>query len=263
MKVSWGQSQKILYQIIKRGLDLFVSISLLIFLSPLLILMAFAIVIDSPGGVFYRQQRVGKDGRPFYCYKFRSMKKDCGDANYKQYLQELIVSERNGSGKKMPYRKMGSDNRVTRVGRVIRRLYIDELPQLINILKGEMTLVGPRPHVQMEVDYYLPEQRRRLTKTPGVTGMWQVEGRANCTFNELIEMDLYYIDHQSLRLDMKILFETFSVLLHGGEASWKTISQKMQPLYMDGFAIPVTSGQGATGPPSMVPGESTDIENAS
>ena len=134
---------------------------------------------------------------------------------------------------------MDDDPRVTRVGRLLRRYYLDELPQLWNIIRGEMSLVGPRPHVQLEVDNYTPEQRRRLSVRPGMTGLWQVQGKADCTFNELIELDLEYIDHWNLWLDVQIMVRTFLVMLHGGEG-FRTLMAKFipgkRPVHADGVS---------------------------
>jgi hypothetical protein len=143
------------------------------------------------------------------------------------YLQELIDSEQGGSDKALPYRKLNNDPRITRVGRFLRRYYLDELPQLWNILIGDMSLVGPRPHVQFEVDHYTPEQKRRLSAKPGATGLWQVIGKANCTFSELIALDLKYIDNWSLWLDLQLIFLTFVLLAHGGEEFWIQMATRM------------------------------------
>lgn len=230
---------------IKRGIDLTIASALLIILFPVMACIALAVVLDSPGGAFYRQKRVGKNGRLFFCYKFRTMHTGCDDAQYKQYLVDLIASERNGSGAKLPYRKMAGDCRVTRIGKFLRRYYLDELPQLVNIIKGEMSLVGPRPHVPLEVAHYLPEQRRRLDVLPGVTGLWQVKGRADCTFNQLIALDLQYIDQWSLGMDLAILYETVAVLFQGGEAKWKSIQSLVQPVRLEVRMIPNTGGEAA------------------
>jgi len=140
----------------------------------------------------------------------------------------------NGNGNGMPYRKMSSDGRITHIGRFLRKYYLDELPQMWNILKGEMSLVGPRPHVQFEVNYYTPEQRRRLSVPPGATGLWQVAGKGDSTFNELIELDLDYVDHWNLRFDFSILLQTLLLMLNGGEGSWaradKSIPRKKRSL---------------------------------
>jgi lipopolysaccharide/colanic/teichoic acid biosynthesis glycosyltransferase len=213
-------------QAIKRILDMFLAGSGLILLSPFIAIIALAIRLDSPGPVIYKHKRVGKDGQPFDLYKFRSMITGGDDSGYLQYLEELIESSKNGQGK--PYRKMADDPRVTRVGRLLRQYYLDELPQLWNIFIGDMSLVGPRPHVQIEVENYTSEQRRRLAVKPGVTGIWQVYGKCDCSFGDLLELDLEYIDHWSLGLDMQLIWQTGMIMLRGGEGSWTRMSKSVQ-----------------------------------
>ena len=219
---------------LKRFIDLAVAIGGLILFLPALAFIALAVRLDSPGPVFFLHKRIGKDGRLFNLYKFRTMFSGGDDSGYINYLKELIESERNGDCQGLPYKKMDGDSRITGVGRVLRNYYLDEFPQLVNIIKGEMSLVGPRPHVQIEVDHYTPEQRRRLTVKPGATGLWQVAGKADCTFNELIDLDLEYIDHWSIRLDIQILFRTMALIFQGGEKMWarmnKHIPGKNQPV---------------------------------
>jgi len=212
-------------QAIKRILDMFLAGSGLILFSPLIAIIALAIRLDSPGPVIYKHKRVGKDGQPFDLYKFRSMITGGDDSGYLQYLEELIESSKNGQGK--PYRKMADDPRVTRVGRLLRQYYLDELPQLWNIFTGDMSLVGPRPHVQIEVENYTPEQRRRLAVKPGATGIWQVYGKCDCSFGDLLELDLEYIDHWSLGLDMQLIWQTGMIMLRGGEGSWTRMSKSV------------------------------------
>jgi lipopolysaccharide/colanic/teichoic acid biosynthesis glycosyltransferase len=213
--------------LLKRALDIIVSLFLLIFNFPLLLLIAVLVKLDSPGPAIYRHRRVGKDGRPFDMYKFRTMVTGGDDATYMAYLRELIESAKNNPDSAKPYIKMKDDPRVTRVGKILRTLYLDELPQLINVLKGELSLVGPRPHVQFEVDHYTPEQRRRLAVKPGMTGLWQVQGKADCTFDELLAYDLEYIDNWSLALDLKIILTTLMIMLRGGEAFWSRATKRI------------------------------------
>lgn len=212
---------------LKRIIDIFIVICSLLLLWPVILIIAIAIKLDSKGPVIYRHQRIGKDGSTFHLYKFRSMVSGGDDSSYIQYLKELIESERNGNGKALPYRKLMGDPRITRVGRVIRALYLDELPQLWNILKGDMSLVGPRPHVRLEVEHYTPEQRRRLTVKPGATGLWQVTAKADSSFSELIDLDLQYIDNWSIWLDLKIILMTVGLVLKGGEGFWTRMSKKI------------------------------------
>jgi len=203
----------------KRALDVLVAGNLLLLLSPIIAILAAVVKLDSDGPAIYKHVRIGKDGKPFHLFKFRSMRAGCDDKDYMGYLKQLIESSQ-GEGMGIPYRKMDGDARVTRVGAFLRKYYLDELPQLWNILKGDMSLVGPRPHVQFEVDYYTPSQHRRLTVRPGATGLWQVDGKADCSFNELIALDLEYIDHWNLGLDVLILLKTLGLMLRGGEGSW-------------------------------------------
>lgn len=210
---------------IKRAIDIIVSFSALLALWPFLLAIGLAVKLDSPGPAFYKHRRIGRGGKPFDLYKFRSMFCGGDDTGYMQYLQELIESERNGDGEGLPYAKMDEDKRITRIGRFIRNYYLDEIPQVINVLKGEMSLVGPRPHVQFEVDCYTPEQCRRLVVKPGVTGLWQVEGKADCTFSELIDLDLKYIENWSLITDWQIIVKTAMLIFRGGEHFWTRLSK--------------------------------------
>jgi lipopolysaccharide/colanic/teichoic acid biosynthesis glycosyltransferase len=205
---------------LKRVIDIVLSFLGLILFFPTMLVIALAIKCDSPGKVLYSHRRIGKDGCPFNLYKFRSMIIGANDAGYMQYLRKLIESEKSNKNTALPYRKMDSDPRVTRVGKIIRCFYLDELPQLFNILRGEMSLVGPRPHVQFEVDSYTSKQYRRLSIRPGLTGLWQTEAKAECTFSQLIQMDLDYIDHWSLWLDIRIIVKTIILMMLGGEKFW-------------------------------------------
>ncbi len=188
----------------QRVLDLVFTTSGLLIIWPLFAIIALCIKLDSPGPVLFKQKRVGKDGEEFWFYKFRSM---VSDAESKRHLLEMH-NERSG-----PVFKMRNDPRITRVGRVLRKFSLDELPQLINVLKGDMSLVGPRPALPKETDKYTPRQRQRLICLPGVTGLWQVSGRASLSFERSIELDLYYIEHQSVGLYFRILLMTIPAVL--------------------------------------------------
>ncbi len=190
---------------LKRALDVGLSSLVLLLASPVLLLAAIAVALDSPGPILFRQERVGLNGRRFTMYKFRSMVQ-----NAESLLGEL--RERNEmSG---PVFKMKRDPRVTKVGNFLRRTSIDELPQLFNVIRGEMSLVGPRPPLPSEVDLYQPEQRRRLSVKPGITGLWQVSGRNEVSdFSEWLHLDLEYIDRWSLALDLRILAQTLPAVL--------------------------------------------------
>lgn len=189
---------------LKRSLDLAVSLVALVIVSPVMLITAIAIRLDSPGPILFRQTRVGKWGKHFPCYKFRSMYIDA-----EQRLHDLMaLNEADG-----PVFKMKNDPRVTRVGRLIRKLSIDELPQLFNVIKGEMSLVGPRPALPREVSQYEYDQIRRLHAVPGITGLQQVSGRSNVDFKRWIELDLQYIAEQSLWKDIEILIKTIPAVL--------------------------------------------------
>ena len=188
----------------KRALDITVAAVLLVLAAPLMLLIALAIKLDSPGPVIFRQRRVGKDGRLFTFYKFRGMVADA-----EARLHEVAhLNEVDG-----PIFKSRRDPRVTRVGRVLRRTSLDELPQLWNVLRGDMSLVGPRPPLPTEVTRYEPWQRDRLLVPGGITGLWQVSGRNLLGFEDMVRLDLEYITRWSLWLDLRILLRTILVVL--------------------------------------------------
>lgn len=204
-KVLWSMRVQCL-RYLKRTLDLLILAVALPIVLPLGLLAALAIKLDSPGPVIFQQIRIGKWGKPFICYKFRSMAVDA-EAR-KQDL--LTANEADG-----PIFKMQNDPRMTRVGRLIRKASIDELPQLINILKGDMSFVGPRPPLPSEVSLYEYEQRQRLNVVPGLTGLQQVSGRSDLPFERWVELDLQYINEQSLGKDIMILLKTIPTVLFG------------------------------------------------
>lgn len=192
--------------VLKRVLDVGLSLTLVAGLSPLLFLLALAIRLDSPGPVFFWQMRLGRDAVPFRFVKFRSM-----HTGAEQALAELeALNEVQG-----PIFKMREDPRLTRVGRLLRRMSLDELPQLWNVLRGEMSLVGPRPPLPSEVERYEDWHCRRLEVVPGITGLWQVSGRSELSFDEMVMLDLYYIENWSLTLDLQILARTIPTVLAG------------------------------------------------
>ncbi len=192
--------------LLRRLLDLIVSsLALLLLLVPLA-LIALLIRLDSPGPVLFVQRRVGLDGREFSVFKFRSMFLDA-----EKRLDALLgTNERTG-----PVFKMRRDPRVTRIGRPLRRCSLDELPQILNVLRGEMSLVGPRPALPREVALYTPEQEARLSVLPGLTGLWQVSGRAKLSFEESIALDLQYIERQSVWLNLALIARTVPAVLTG------------------------------------------------
>ncbi|MEJ2749348.1 MAG: sugar transferase, partial [Anaerolineae bacterium] len=178
----------------------------LIFVSPFMGLVALIIKLDSPGPVFFQQERVGKWGKTFGCYKFRSMYVDA------EARKAELMDQNEADGVVF---KMKNDPRVTRVGRIIRKLSIDELPQLINVIRGDMSLVGPRPPVPIEVAQYKFDQLHRLDTIPGITGLQQVSGRSNLDFKRWVELDLEYIAEQSLLKDIEILLRTIPAVIFG------------------------------------------------
>ncbi len=204
-RYSWIVVTRSIY-LVKRILDIVVSSILLAILSPLFLLTALIIKLDSPGPVMYNQVRVGKWGRLFRMYKFRSMVADAD-----QQKEDLLDRDESGG----VIFKIKHDPRITRFGGIIRRFSIDELPQLYNVFKGDMSLVGPRPPVPKEVDQYGYWDRRRLEVFPGITCIWQVSGRSEIGFKKQVELDVQYIESQSLWTDVKILFKTIPAVLLG------------------------------------------------
>ena len=195
----------------KRALDFFGSAALLVVTLPLSAIIALAIRLDSSGPVLFRQRRIGLDGRPFIVLKFRSMSHGCGDEPHRTYVEGLVTGETerpNGNGAF----KLTEDARVTRVGRWLRRTSLDELPQIWNVLRGEMSLVGPRPPLPYEVEMYDETQRQRLTCRPGLSGLWQVSGRNHLSYRSMVSLDLEYIRDWSFALDLKILLLTVPVV---------------------------------------------------
>jgi len=181
---------------LSRVLDVVLAAALLLVAAPLLALAALAIRLESRGPVFYRQLRVGRDGDPFELWKLRTM---------------VPGAESMGAGIYV----LEGDPRITRTGRLLRRFSLDELPNLVNVLRGEMAIVGPRPTVQEQVDRYTDRQRRRLEVKPGITGWAQINGRTSLSWPERIELDVWYVEHRSMRLDLRILARTARMLATG------------------------------------------------
>jgi exopolysaccharide biosynthesis polyprenyl glycosylphosphotransferase len=192
--------------VLKRALDLVMGTLMLIVSLPLWLIIPLLIKLDSPGPVLYRQVRVGRDGKHFTFFKFRSMRQGAED----EWQRLRALNETEG-----PILKIRNDPRLTRVGKFLRRSSIDELPQVLNVLRGEMSLVGPRPPLPAEVLQYEPWQHKRLSIAGGMTGLWQVSGRSHLNFEEMLMMDLYYIENWSLDLDVKILLRTLPAILTG------------------------------------------------
>jgi len=194
---------------LKRAVDLTLTVLAIVLLSPVWLIIAVAIKLDSRGPVFFRQERIGRGGKPFTVFKFRSMYHDA-----EARMAELRAhNEADG-----PLFKMRADPRRTRVGRFIRKTSLDEWPQLINVLRGEMSVVGPRPGLRCEVEQYQPWHHKRLEVLPGITGLWQVSGRSNLTFDEMVMLDIYYAENWSLGLDLQIMIRTVPQLVFGDGA---------------------------------------------
>ncbi|MGR6794511.1 sugar transferase [Levilactobacillus brevis] len=201
---------KWIYHIIKRLFDIIVSLTALVILSPVFLLIALVIKCDdSKGSAFYSQIRIGKDDQKFKMYKFRSMVSDADSR-----IDELLkYNEVDGA-----MFKMKEDPRITRVGKFLRRHSLDELPQLVNVLKGDMSLVGPRPPLPREVEQYSPIDTQRLLVTPGCTGLWQVSGRNDVDFHTMVELDLKYINKANLWMDFTILIRTIEIIIKPNNA---------------------------------------------
>jgi lipopolysaccharide/colanic/teichoic acid biosynthesis glycosyltransferase len=196
---------------LRRGLDIVVAGGLLLVLSPLLLLLALAVRIDSGGPSLFRQRRAGRGLREFTMLKFRTMYTGADATPHREYVQALIGDDR-GPERGRLY-KLSVDDRVTRVGRLLRSWSLDELPQLINVLRGQMALVGPRPVIPYEVEMYPETYLARFDVKPGLTGLWQVSGRNERTYEEMVNLDVQYAREASLLLDLRILFKTLPVVL--------------------------------------------------
>ena len=197
-----------LFTIYKRVFDIALTVIGLIVLFIPLLLIAIVIKLTSKGPVFYNHTRIGKGCKPFEFYKFRTMYTGSDDSTHRAFVSDLIHGEADG-----PVKKIENDPRVTPIGRFLRRTSLDELPQLLNVLKGEMSLVGPRPCMPYELEQYQDWHRRRLSVIPGCTGLWQVAGRSAVDFNDMVILDLFYIDNMSPLFDLRIIFRTLPVML--------------------------------------------------
>lgn len=218
----------------KRLLDIMVAGTLLLVLLPFMSLIALLIILDTPGPAIFRQRRVGLQPRmvgglrtfevgTFTMYKFRTMYRGNDSEAHRRFVQAYIRNDEQEmaeqQGGETEVRKLVNDTRVTRLGRFLRKTSLDELPQFLNVLRGEMTLVGPRPPIPYEVDMYESWHHRRLWAIPGITGLWQVTGRSSVSFDEMVKLDLDYIEQQSLSLDLKILFQTPLAVVRGKGAA--------------------------------------------
>jgi lipopolysaccharide/colanic/teichoic acid biosynthesis glycosyltransferase len=198
----------------RRALDVVVALAFLTVLSPVLLAIAIAIRLDSRGPALFRQTRVGRDQARIVINKFRTMCVAADPAPHHEYIRQLVTGDptRHTDGQRELF-KLVVDDRVTRVGKFLRYTSLDELPQLWNIVRGEMSLVGPRPVIPYELDHYPTRFFRRFTVKPGLTGLWQVSGRNQLSYTEMVELDLAYVESRSLRLDLAILFRTVPVVL--------------------------------------------------
>ena len=203
---AWETTIRLSYML-KRLVDTIISVAALIVVLPLLVLTAIAIMAEDPGPVLYVQIRVGRNGRHFRFYKFRSMITNADKMKHK-------LASQNESAAGVIF-KMKKDPRITKVGRIIRKFSIDELPQLLNVLKGDMSLVGPRPPLPSEVEKYSLEQRKRLHVIPGITGLWQVSGRSDIAFTDQVRLDMQYIQSASFLNDIGLLLKTIPAVLTG------------------------------------------------
>lgn len=201
----------------KRVLDILLTLLFLPLIGLMMLIVAISIRIDSRGPIFFRQKRVGKDGVEFVMLKFRSMYVNNDDALHreavKRYMNGDAINDSNSPASTLY--KLERDPRITRVGRIIRKLSLDELPQFLNVLHGEMSLVGPRPPLSYEVEEYSSRSRLRLCGKPGITGIWQVYGRSRVTFDEMVEMDICYLQQQSIIQDIKLIILTIPVAVSG------------------------------------------------
>lgn len=194
-----------IYKIIKRVIDVVGSLVALILLSPVFLIIAIAIKLESRGSVFFKHTRVGKNGKIIKIYKFRTMVENAEEL-IKKFTPEQMEEYKNNY-------KLTNDPRITKVGKILRKTSLDELPQLLNILKGELTLIGPRPVIQEELEKYGEDKAKFLSVTPGLTGYWAANGRSCTSYEERMKMELYYVDNMSFKLDMQIFFKTFGAVI--------------------------------------------------
>jgi lipopolysaccharide/colanic/teichoic acid biosynthesis glycosyltransferase len=203
-----------------RALDIAVSAVLLVVLFPLFVLIALLIRTDSPGPALFRQERIGRNRVPFVANKFRTMHHGAAHDRHREFVLGLIHGKSPAQDdRSAPYYKMMSDPRVTAFGRLLRRSSLDELPQLWNVLRGEMSLVGPRPPIPYEVEHYPPHWFDRFAVKPGITGLWQVSGRSEVALEDMVRLDVEYAHRRSLRFNLWILLRTLPAVL-GAKGAW-------------------------------------------
>lgn len=205
------------YQRIKRVLDFSLATLFLVVFSPLLILIALGIKLHSPGPVFYKQKRVGKNGVPYDMFKFRSMRVNNDQDLHKSHVQSLIKNNISPKDLGSDSLKLKADPRITGLGKILRKFGLDELPQFINVLRGEMSIVGPRPPLPYEYELYSNWHKQRLKVLPGITGLWQVTAHNQVPFDEMVQIDLNYIKNMDLLMDLKIMIYTPVEMLRAKE----------------------------------------------
>jgi lipopolysaccharide/colanic/teichoic acid biosynthesis glycosyltransferase len=209
-------SQKIrIYPLVKRLAEFVFSIVLLMLLAPLFLLLTLAIRLESPGPALFRQIRIGKSGKSFTFYKFRSMYNDIDKSAHEAFMAAYVNGQVNESASEEAVFKPIQTNQVTRMGRLLRKTSLDELPQLINILKGEMSFIGPRPNVPAEVTAYKDWHNKRLEVLPGITGWAQINGRSSIAFDQIVRYDIEYVENTGLMMDLKVLWYTVPAVLLG------------------------------------------------
>jgi len=196
----------------KRIIDIILSSVALVILSPIFLIAAIGIKLSSKGPVIFKQERIGKDNRPFCFYKFRSMHIGNSNSRHKEYVQNFIKNKEQCEIEELKVYKIMNDPNIFTFGKFIRRTSIDELPQLFNVIKGNMSLIGPRPCLDYEYSCYEEWHKKRLDVLPGCTGLWQALGRSSVTFKEMVILDLYYISNMTLWLDLKIFLRTIPVI---------------------------------------------------
>lgn len=194
-------SEKTAYNIIKRFLDIFISVIGLIVLLPIFLILGIIIRIDSPGPILFAHRRIGKNGKEIKILKFRTMYRDAEEM-IKNFNEEQMKEYKENY-------KLKEDPRITKIGNILRKTSLDELPQILNIIKGDLSIVGPRPVVESELEKYGKNKDKFLSVTPGLTGYWQANGRSTTTYEQRMNMELYYVENRSLWMDIKIFFKTF------------------------------------------------------